>query len=196
MGTKKERGWSVKLQLHFFEKEKDMARLTFVLVDSSYCDYLRNTDPCVPYTMNSKGSRPFVGILLLIHGVEYYAPLSSPKPKHLTMKNSLDITKINGGQCGVINFNNMIPIHQNSVTPVNLKVLSTDTTSDIQYKGLLSKQLTWCNSNKQDIVNKAQNLYDLVSKGIARPNLLARCCDFIQDEILLRQYCLDNGWVL
>lgn len=41
-----------------------MGRLTFVLVDSSYCDYLRKSDKCVPYTMDKKSSRPFVGVLL------------------------------------------------------------------------------------------------------------------------------------
>lgn len=135
-----------------------MERLSFVLVDSAYCDYLREKDSCVPYTMDNKASRPFVGILLHIRGMSYYAPLSSPKQKHLTMKNQIDLLKIDGGKYGVINFNNMIPVHCNSVKRVNLGISPSDSRSEIQYKTLLSNQLTWCNANKETIINKAQKL--------------------------------------
>ena len=102
-----------------------MERLTFVLVDADYCDYLRKSDPCVPYTMDKKSNRPFVGILLKIHGMSYYAPLSSPKAKHLNMKNQIDLLKINGGVYGVINFNNMIPIQISSESSVQQRSVSS-----------------------------------------------------------------------
>ena len=117
-------------------------RLSFVLVDSAYCDFLRKTDPCVPYTMDKKSNRPFVGILLQVGAMSYYAPLSSPKPKHLAMKNQIDLLKINGGQYGVINFNNMIPVHSNLISTIDLSTSSADSTSALQYKHLLSNQLT------------------------------------------------------
>lgn len=50
------------------------------------------------------------GILFTVNGFHYYAPLTSPKPKHLQMKNQIDFLKINQGQWGAINFNNMIPV--------------------------------------------------------------------------------------
>ena len=40
----------------------------------------------------------------------YYAPLSSPKEKHIKLKPKLGLLKINYGKYGVINFNNMIPV--------------------------------------------------------------------------------------
>ena len=40
--------------------------------------------------MDSKQTRPFIGILLTVNENAYYAPLSSPKPKHLKMKNQID----------------------------------------------------------------------------------------------------------
>ena len=58
---------------------------SFYKVDSIYCDYLREEDPRVPYTMDQKASRPFVGIVFDVNGVSYYAPLTSPKPKHLKL---------------------------------------------------------------------------------------------------------------
>ena len=83
---------------------------SFYTVDSDYCDYLRSADPCVPYTMDSKSIRPFVGIVLLINDYHYYAPLTSPKPKHMEMKNQMDFLKIKNGEWGAINLNNMIPV--------------------------------------------------------------------------------------
>ena len=51
--------------------------------------------------------RPFVGVLLEINKCKYFAPLSSPKPKHIKMKNQVDFYKIDSGKLGAINLNNM-----------------------------------------------------------------------------------------
>ena len=59
---------------------------SFYMVDAAYCDYLRESDPCVPYTMERKSIRPFVGIVFSVHNVHYYAPLTSPKPKQTKKK--------------------------------------------------------------------------------------------------------------
>ena len=64
--------------------------LKIVRVNTNYCDYLRKFDNKVPYNKNEKELRPFVGILFTINDCEYFAPLSSPKPKHLKMKNTID----------------------------------------------------------------------------------------------------------
>lgn len=171
-------------------------RLSFVLVDSNYCDYLRKSDPCVPYTMDRKANRPFVGVLLHIHGMSYYAPLSSPKPKHAGMKNQIDLLKIKGGTYGVINFNNMIPVHSNSTSAIDPSASSVDSADDLKYKELLENQLTWCNANKDSIMSKAQKLYDVVTNGNAREALAERCCDFAKDELLLQEYCAERDWEL
>ena len=59
-------------------------KLILVRIDSKYCDYLRKYDSKVPYNFNEKELRPFIGILFRIDKLMYFAPLSSPKPKHLT----------------------------------------------------------------------------------------------------------------
>ena len=86
--------------------------LELVKINSNYCDYLRKYDEKVPYNKNTKELRPFVGILFVVHDCEYFAPLSSPKPKHIQIKNNLDFYKINNGIFGVVNFNNMIPVNK------------------------------------------------------------------------------------
>lgn len=173
-----------------------MARLSFVLVDSKYCDYLREEDPCVPYTMDEKSKRPFVGILLQIDTIPYYAPLSSPKRKHKTMKNQIDLLKIMDGEYGVINFNNMIPVHPNSITDIDLATYPTDSASETKYKELLINQLTWCNAHRTEIISKAQKLYSLITGGGGWKSLTERCCNFIIDEKKLLCYCTDRGWTM
>ena len=84
-----------------------------VKVDYKYCDYLRKFDNKVSYNAGIKELRPFIGILFVVNDCDYYAPLSSPKEKHLHIKNNIDIIKINGGKLGVVNFNNMIPVSSN-----------------------------------------------------------------------------------
>ena len=58
-------------------------------------------------------------------------PLTSPKPKHLHMKNQIDFLKIKGGEWGAVNFNNMIPVHPGSLKKVEMKILETDSKQDI-----------------------------------------------------------------
>lgn len=62
-----------------------------VKVDYKYCDYLRKFDDKVSYNAGIKELRPFIGILFVVNNCDYYAPLSSPKDKHLHMKNNIDI---------------------------------------------------------------------------------------------------------
>ena len=81
-----------------------------VKVDSKYCDYLRKFDNKVSYNAGSKDLRPFVGVLFIIGDCEYFAPLSSPKLKHKSLRNKLDMIRIQNGDYGVVNFNNMIPV--------------------------------------------------------------------------------------
>ena len=160
---------------------------SFYTVVTDYCDYLRKQDPCVPYTMDKKSIRPFVGIVFKVNGFNYYAPLTSPKQKHLHMKNQMDFLKINEGKWGAINFNNMIPVPGECLNKVELRVFDTDSKADIDYKNLLSNQLSWCNSNKDQILKKAEKLYNMICAGKGTESLINRCCDFVMDEKL----CMD-----
>ena len=155
---------------------------SFYTVSTDYCDFLRGFDPCVPYTMDKKSVRPFVGIVLNVNGFNYYAPLTSPKPKHLKMKNQTDFLKINGGVWGAINFNNMIPVPLECLNKVEINILITDAKPDKDYKNLLSNQLSWCNSNKERITKQAEKLYNMIISGKAAESLRERCCKFAVDE--------------
>ena len=170
-----------------------MSRFSFYTVDSSYCDYLRQFDTRVPYTMDNKATRPFIGIVFNVDNIQYYAPLTSPKQKHLKMKNQVDFLKIDSGLYGAINFNNMIPIHTSSLSLVDMKISTSDTNEDVMYKKLLSNQLSWCNKNRDQILKKAKNLYQKYVNGLLDTNVKSRCCSFPLIEIKLKEYIVSNG---
>ncbi len=151
--------------------------LKIVKVNAEYCDYLRKYDKKVAYNKNEKDLRPFIGVLFNIGKYEYFAPLTSPKPKHLKMKNTLDFLKIKNGELGAVNFNNMIP-----VMPSNYKLLDLDKISinnlERKYIKLLEEQRLWLNENYKSIKNKSKKLYDLYNCGKLNKNIMDRCCNF------------------
>ena len=122
----------------------------------------------------------------------YYAPLTSPKQKHLQMKNQVDFLKINNGVWGAINFNNMLPIHNKSLQQIVIKIRSSDTRTDVNYKNLLVNQLSWCNVHKDVILKHANKLYDLIVQKKGRQELIDRCCDFPVDEKQYYLYCKEH----
>lgn len=160
--------------------------LKIVRVNSDYCDYLRKFDNKVAYNKNEKELRPFIGILFQINTCKYFAPLSSPKPKHKNMKNTLDFFKIKDGELGAVNFNNMIPVNENNYSLVDLNK-ETLTIAELKYQKLLREQLDWLNANYKQVKNKSFKLYQLYSNGKLPENIKVRCCNFK----LLEKKCVE-----
>lgn len=161
-------------------------KLKLVIVDSKYCDYLRKIDKRVPYNFSKKENRPFVGVLFNIDEMEYFAPLSSPKTKHVNMVNMIDFLKIDSGKLGAVNFNNMIP-----VMPNNYKVFvlnkSIDNIDDDKYRILLNNQLSWLNKDASNLRKKTKRLYNLYNNKKLNKNIFDRCCNFK----LLEEKCIE-----
>ncbi len=139
------------------------------------------------YPQISKEKRPFVGIIICGGNQKYCVPLSSPKPKHFTMKNDIDFTKIYDKDklIGVLNFNNMIPVHEHFIRPLNLKPSPSDNTKTIHYKKMCAKPLTFCKQNQGSIVHKANKLYEMMTSGKTNGLLKRRCYDFSKLESVL-----------
>ena len=132
-----------------------MRNFKIVRVDSNYCDYLRNFDAKVIYNRGVKLLRPFIGVLFKIDKWEYFAPLSSPKPKHKSMRNTIDFFKIKNGELGAINFNNMIPVTKNNYIEIDLY-----------------------NANKNQIKDHSYKLYMKYKNNKLSPNIRLRCCNY------------------
>lgn len=163
-----------------------MSNLKLVCIDPLYCEFLRKYEKRVSYNSNQKKTRPFVGILFTIDFYDFFAPLSSPKKKHLKMKNKIDFYKIDGGKLGAVNFNNMIPVSKDNYKIVDLnKNKNSLTKEDQKYQELLKDQLAWLNKNQQQIRKKASKLYYLYRNNRLSPNIRSRCCNFL----LLQEKC-------
>ena len=104
-----------------------MKNLKICYIDEKYINYLRQYDKNVAYNKNT--TRPYIGIVYTYNNYNYFAPLSSPKPKHKKINpKAIDIYKIKDGELGVVNINNMIP------TPIEELTEVLPTIKDIKYK--------------------------------------------------------------
>ena len=132
-----------------------MKTLKIYYIDNNYINYLRKFDNIVAY--NKTKTRPYVGVVYTFNNQTYFAPLSSPKPKHLIMNNrALDIFKIKDGELGIVNINNMIPTPKSCLTEVlplvKPKSCLTEVlplVKDMQYKKLIIEQTTYLNNHKR-----------------------------------------------
>lgn len=161
-------------------------KILLVRIDSKYCDYLRKFDDKVPYNYDKKQLRPFVGVLFKVNNCSYFAPLSSPKPKHLKLKNKLDFLKIDDGKLGAINFNNMLPVGKKNIIEIDLNKKNTNK-SEEKYIKLLKEQLYWLNRNADKLYGKSQKLYNKYVNGTLSYNVTKRCCNFV----LLEEKCIE-----
>ena len=145
--------------------EKD--KLYFITLTSNYLKYLGIYENKV----SLKANRPFIGIVFKVNNKEYFAPLSSPKEKHKKMKTNIDFFKIDKGNLGIINFNNMIPVINNDIcrNKLDLEMLSKSlNTDDIKYFRLLKNQLKYCEKNKNIILAKAEKIYNIFTKNLEK----------------------------
>ncbi|WP_355584985.1 type III toxin-antitoxin system ToxN/AbiQ family toxin [Xanthomonas cannabis] len=152
--------------------------IKFYVVTDSYVDYLRQFDAKVSF---NKAGRPYVGIVLEINARSYFAPLTSPKPKHDSIRDSLvtifklqDVDDLNN-KLGMIQINNMIPAPTSEVSLLDFSAL------DEKYRRLLSKQLKCIKTRQDDIKSRAAKLHRMVSGNPAHV-LSKSCCDFRELE--------------
>ncbi|EET58647.1 hypothetical protein BRYFOR_09375 [Marvinbryantia formatexigens DSM 14469] len=166
-------------------------RLNLYLIDMKYIRDLSKADNHVMSVSPqiSKEKRPFVGIIIICGTEQYCVPLSSPKPKHASMKNDVDFMKIYDGDklIGVLNFNNMIPVQERFIRPLNIKPFPYDDAGALHYKKLAAKQLSWCQKNQEAIIRRANRLYEMIISGKANGLLKRRCCDFLKLEMILKK---------
>lgn len=155
--------------------------IRLVNIDSKYVRFLFSIDKKVMYNKGQK--RPYIGILFEVRGHKYYAPLTSPKEKFLTMKNDVDFMRIKGGKLGAINFNNMIPVCESAISPIN-----TSEIQDIKYKMLLINQIKFFDEYETEIVNRATKLYKAYKAKKLRKSVEARCCNFFNLEKSIKKY--------
>lgn len=148
-----------------------MKKLKLYFIQSEYIDYLRKYDNRVAY--NKVPNRPYIGVVYTYNGFNYFAPLSSPKKKHIAMNaNMIDIFKIKDGELGIVNINNMIPCVMEVLTEAIPNI------TDKRYKALLENQLSYINSKRDILLKKVKNFQSRYRNGFLQDNIMKRCCNF------------------
>lgn len=151
--------------------------MKFFHIEEDFISYLRQFDTKV--AENKKQTRPYVGIVLEINSIKYYAPFSSPKPKHKKMKNAKDFRKINNGMYGAINFNNMIPVLDSALIEIDIANIT-----DVKYRRLLQNQYNSIKSDEKGILKTAENLRKIIfaeGKNLSEHDKIIkqRCCNLV-----------------
>lgn len=160
-----------------------MDHLQLYEIHPEYIEYLQ---PFAPHLFHNKKQeqvheRKYIGILLRVNDCDYFAPLSSFKPKHLHMKNSLDFIKIR--QYAVINLNNMFPVPREECVYIDFK-----TVKDAKYRSLLLAEYRFIKSVQDKIRKNAQTLYRYKLANKDATGLAKRCNDFLLLEDLCKKY--------
>ena len=159
-------------------------------IDDDYNEYLRDIEKSI-YITTHNYKRPYAGIILTINNLDYYVPLSSWKPKHEKMKDSITFMKIGNNKTSVLNFNRMIPVPYEKVSIIDTKIYQSDDIDTIKYKHLLQSQLKWLNNNSDKIEKTAKNLYNIITSNSKNDRLRSYCNDFVQLENRYEQYIND-----
>ena len=72
----------------------------------------------------------------------------------------MDFLKIDNGQLGAINFNNMLPVTEENIIKLDLdKMVSTK--DEEMYTKLLKKQIFWLNRNKKYMVELKNHIINI-----------------------------------
>ena len=94
---------------------------------------------------------------------------------------AIDIFKIDGGNLGIVNINNMIP------TPIECLKEVLPTITDSKYKALIENQTTFLNDHRQKLLNKVKVFRAQSDKGFLPQRVQERCCNFK----LLEEKCVE-----
>lgn len=146
-----------------------MERLRFFNISDKYVEYLYRFDKKVPFNKNV--GRPYIGIVLEINDIKYFAPLFSPKPQHKKYSDNPSYLRI-GTDYGIIRFNLMLPVIESE-----LKYIDFDDIADIKYRNLLIAQNNFIQSNSARILEKAYKLYNWVTVD-KKDFFVSISCDF------------------
>lgn len=164
--------------------------LYFYYIKSDYIDYLKNCElsergyTCVPNMHYASTDKFTFGAVLDIHGIRYFAPVSSYSKKQ--QDNILLKDKTNK-VLGSLRFQYMVPVPKDCIIKVDIKNLPTE------YNRVhTSKELAFCRRNREKIFKKANKTYNRVISACDE-ELLKNSCDFKLLEKSYIDYCKLNG---
>lgn len=161
-------------------KQRKVDNLRFYEIDSGYIEYLSKYAPHL--YRNSKDTqqneRKYIGIVLKVNNLNYFAPLTSAKRKHRYLKEGIDLIKIKN--YAVLNLNNMFPVPESVC-----KFVDFSTVLNPRYKDLLQAEYRYIKMIQEKIRKSACILYNHKVKYKESDSLSKRCNDYL----LLEEKC-------
>ena len=139
-------------------------------------EYIRHLSQFEEHLFRNKESswtftRKYVGVVLQINGFDYFAPLSSFKPKHRRLCETVDFLKV--GAYAVINLNNMFPAPRRLCTRVIISAIP-----DERYRNLVRAEYRIIRQRSETILKNAEAVYAHKIANDGKSKLAKRCNDF------------------
>jgi protein AbiQ len=162
-------------------------QLDFYQVDADYIAYLLKFDSRVPkidYSAAGAYDKFLCGIVLRIHGNDYFAPISSFRTPQRT---NIIIKDVNGKDVSSIRFSFMIPVPPNAVS---VKQIANEPSE--KYRILLNMELQYCRKNANAIYSRARFVYDAVTLK-QDPLMIKNCCNFKKLETACANYVMNSS---
>ncbi len=152
-------------------------------INPKYIDYLCTYAPHLFHnrTAEQSNERKYIGVILIVNNMDYFAPLSSFKPKHTHMSEALDFLKVKN--YAVININNMFPVPDGLATYVDISK-----ERNLKYKSLLLAEYRAIKAMQEKIRKNAQLVYKHKIDNENTTALAKRCNDFLLLEKACREY--------
>lgn len=164
---------------HFFVRGSvKLLKIKLYNINDDYIESISKIDSKIAFAkIDSRSqSRKYIGIILEINGLKYFANLSSYKPyKHDNMTEKVDFVKI--GKYAVVNLNNMLPVPEGEYFYVDFNNIK-----DKNYVNLLRNEYRIILKKSEKIIRNANIVYKhKIENGNDTP-LARRCCDFLRLE--------------
>ena len=162
-------------------------QLDFYQINADYINYLLKFDSRVPkidYSEANAHEKFLCGIVLNVHGHDYFAPISSFKTPQRT---NIIIKDVNGKDISSIRFSFMIPVPPGVAS---IKRIADETS--VKYRVLLNMELQFCRKNASKVYSKAKFVYESVTKK-RDPLMIKNCCNFTVLENACIEYAKSIG---
>ena len=160
-----------------------MENIKLYEVNPKYIDYLTAFAPHLFHNKapGQSNERKYIGVILSVNGMDYFAPLSSFKPKHAKMPEAVDFIKIKN--YAVININNMFPVPEGLVCYVDISK-----ERNAKYKSLLLAEYRAIKAIQEKIRKNAKIVYTHKIENGNATALARRCNDFLLLEDACKKY--------
>lgn len=143
-----------------------MEKLRFYKVDEDYLKFLKKYESKVPDFQYGKNAKFYCGVVVQIDNYQYFAPVSSFREQQQTNL----LIKHKDNVLSSIRFSFMIPVPPEMLIDLKFSELEES------YRGLVVKEHTYCEQNKDRVYAKANSIY---RKALNRNGFIGQqCCDF------------------